>query len=348
MIANFAVTYKCNSRCKTCGIWATEDRSRDELSIDEIEAFFEGERELLSGVKSIQLTGGEPYLRGDISAIAGAVWRGIPGAFIWVATNGLLPESIVDRTTEILSLQNRGGLGVTVSIDGVGPTHDDQRGIKGAYTRVLETLNRLSRLRETHPDMRLSIGMTITPRNQHQVTRVLRVAECHDADLTVRPENYSETYYKNSGVEGEWNQRALRVGLMAVGGYYIKKRGFFRAVPVLSYLRRVPDYTSGNSRRFPCSAGSSSFYLDPFGAVYPCLFIGSKIGDIRDGRLSKAWRSDEAERMRRMVAGRRCPGCLVECETMRDISKDATGLALAALGGATYECGRLLGVNPYV
>ena len=348
MIANFAVTYRCNSRCRTCGIWATEDRSRDELSIDEIETFFEVEREFLSGVRSIQLTGGEPYLRGDISAIAGAVWRSIPEAFIWVATNGLLPESIVDRTTEILSLQNRGGLGVTISIDGVGQTHDDQRGIEGAYTRVLETLNRLSRLREAHPDMRLSIGMTITPQNQHQITQVLRVAERHDADLTVRPANYSETYYKNSGVEGEWDQRALRVGLRAVAGHYIKKRGFFRAAPVISYLRRVPGYTSGDSRRFPCSAGSSSFYLDPFGAVYPCLFIGSKIGDIREGRLSKAWRSDEAERMRRMVAGRRCPGCLVECETMRDIRKDATGLMLAALGGVTYECGRLRGVNPYV
>ncbi len=347
MIANFAVTYRCNSRCRTCGIWATGDRSRDELSIDEIEAFFEGEREFLSGVRSIQLTGGEPYLRENISAVAGAVWRGIPGAFIWVATNGLLPGDIADRTAQILNLPNRGGLGVTVSIDGVGRIHDDQRGIEGAYPRALETLNRLSRLREAHPDMRLSIGMTMTPQNLHQITQVLRVAESLDADLTVRPANYSETYYKNSGVEGEWDQQALRVGLRTVAGHYIKKRGFFRAAPVISYLRRVPGYTSGDSRRFPCSAGSSSFFLDPFGAVYPCLFIDRKIGDIREGRLSEAWQSDEAEERRRMVAGGHCPRCLVECETMRDVRKDVTGLALASWEGLAYECGRLLGVNPY-
>jgi Fe-coproporphyrin III synthase len=107
MIANFAVTYRCNSRCSTCGIWAMEDRSGDELTTGEVRRFFVGEKEFLSGVKTIQLTGGEPYLRGDIVEVAEALWRGIPGAFVWIATNDLLPETIEERTSEILDLPRR-------------------------------------------------------------------------------------------------------------------------------------------------------------------------------------------------------------------------------------------------
>ncbi|MCX6648221.1 MAG: radical SAM protein [Candidatus Bathyarchaeota archaeon] len=346
MIANFAVTYRCNSRCSTCGIWAMEDRSRDELTLEEIEGFFEGEKELLSGVKTIQLTGGEPYLRDDIVGVAEAVWRGIPGAFVWIATNGLLPETIADRTADILSTPNRGGVGVTVSLDGVGQTHDDQRGVKDAYHRTFETLCRLSRLRETHPDMRLSMGMTITPQNQHQIKQAMKVAEYHDADLTVRPANVSEAYYRNRGVEGEWDHRALRVGLRMVTEHHIRRRGFIRAAPVISYLRRIPGYVSNGNRHLPCSAGSSSLFIDPYGAVYPCLFVNEKIGDIREKPLNETWRSSGAEEMRRRIAAGRCPGCLVECEAMRDIRRDRLGLASAALTGIAYECGRLLGVNP--
>ncbi|MFA5868588.1 MAG: radical SAM protein [Candidatus Bathyarchaeia archaeon] len=346
MIANFAITYRCNSRCSTCGIWAMDDRSKDELTLDEVREFFEGERELLSEVKTIQLTGGEPYLREDIVDVAKAVWRGIPWAFIWIATNGLSPETIAHRTSEILDRPDRGGVGVTVSIDGVDQTHDDQRGVKNAYPRAFETLYRLSRLRETHPDMRLSVGMTITPQNQHQIKQAMRVAEYHGADFTVRPANVSEAYYRNHGVEGEWDHRALRVGLRAVAEHHIRRRGPMRAAPVISYLRRIPTYISTGSRRLPCSAGSSSFFIDPYGAVYPCLFVNQKIGDIREKPLGETWWSREAEELRRGIAAGRCPGCLVECETMRDIRRDRVGLASAAFRGFASECGRLLDVNP--
>jgi len=50
--------------------------------------------------------------------------------------------------------------------------------------------------------------------------------------------------------------------------------------------------------------------------------------------------------LRRGIAAGRCPGCLVECETMRDIRRDRAGLASAAFRGFASECGRLLGVNP--
>jgi MoaA/NifB/PqqE/SkfB family radical SAM enzyme len=226
MIANFAITYRCNSRCSTCGIWAMRDRSGEELTLGEIRRFFEAEKDFLSNVKSIQLTGGEPFLRSDIADIAEAVWHGVPRAFIWVATNGLLPEVIQSKTCDMLDRAGRGGVGVTVSIDGLEQIHDEQRGVEGAYARAFETLSRLAKLREKHPEMRLSVGMTITPHNQHQIKKAITTAEYHDADFTVRPANVSDVYYRNSEVVGEWDFDALASGLDAVASHFTRRRGF--------------------------------------------------------------------------------------------------------------------------
>lgn len=342
MIANFAVTYRCNSRCTTCNIWASPDRCGEELSLGEIAEFFEGERDFLADVKTIQLTGGEPYLRGDIAGIAGTIWRGIPRSFIWVATNGLLPQTIAEKTGEMLSNRRRGGLGVTVSIDGVGGTHDEQRGIRGAYEKSLETLRLLSAMRTRHPDLRLSVGMTLTPGNQDQIGRAVRLAEQHDADLTVRPANVSEVYYKNDPVNGVWDLEALEAGLRLVAEHHVRRRGPLRAAPVISYLNRVPGYVSVGTRRLGCSAGSRSLYLDPYGVAYPCLFLPTMIGDVREKPLRESWRSPAAAEARRAIAEGRCGGCLVECETMRDIKKDRLGMVSAVLTGISYAWGGFL------
>jgi molybdenum cofactor biosynthesis enzyme MoaA len=68
MIANFAVTYKCNSRCKTCSIWKYESNQR-ELAINEIRDFLTSNKELFRKIKTIQITGGEPYLRDDLDQV---------------------------------------------------------------------------------------------------------------------------------------------------------------------------------------------------------------------------------------------------------------------------------------
>ena len=47
MIANFAITYRCNSRCSTCGIWKTGAPTSGDLTLREIREFFEFEKDFL-------------------------------------------------------------------------------------------------------------------------------------------------------------------------------------------------------------------------------------------------------------------------------------------------------------
>ena len=73
MIANFAVTYRCTSRCRTCSIWKMDQPERGELSLEEIRGLFSSNRGFLRDVRSIQITGGEPFLRADLPELVSSI-----------------------------------------------------------------------------------------------------------------------------------------------------------------------------------------------------------------------------------------------------------------------------------
>lgn len=79
-IANFAVTYRCTSRCQNCNIW--QKKPDDDITLDEIAQFFSTNRDYFRNVKTIQLTGEEPFLRKDLPEIAIIMTKNIPECLI--------------------------------------------------------------------------------------------------------------------------------------------------------------------------------------------------------------------------------------------------------------------------
>ena len=324
-ISNFAVTYRCNSRCSTCNIWSRD--AGNELSLSEIRDFLSSNRKLLGSVTSVQLTGGEPFLRSDLCEIAKVFWGELPGCSIWVATNGLLPEVIEVETRRMLRCR-KGPLGVTVSLDGVGATHDAQRGVVGGYDCTIRTIEILSKLRGEGEALSVSVGLTLTPLNLGEVGTVLAVVESFGADFTVRPMNVSAIYYGNEAKAATWDWVAVEGALDSVAKHYIRNRRYLRSLPVLAYLRGMLGYMLEPRPRSGCSAGSSSLFLAPNGDVYPCLMMGEKVGNVLETPFANIWSGDAALAARVKIATGRCPGCWVECETMREVRRDKLGLVL--------------------
>ncbi len=213
-IANFAVTYRCDGRCTMCNIWKSP--LGDELTLEEIRGFFQENRGLFREVESIQLTGGEPFLRDDLPEIMEAIDDCIDGCTFWVPTNGLSPELIRDSTERALARLRTGRLGVSVSIDGLEETHDRQRGVDGGYGLAQETLRKLSDLKKTRPRMMLSVGMTLTPMNLKEAPIVQRDAYRRGADFSLRPLNVSDIYYKNDPFGTTYDTETLYKTLRAV------------------------------------------------------------------------------------------------------------------------------------
>lgn len=337
MIANLAVTYRCQCRCRTCNIWKTEETEREELVLEEYRALFESD--ILGEVRSIQITGGEPFMRRDLPEIVSTIHASLPDCTFWIPTNGMDPRAVEEATKEMLEhLQGR-GIGVSVSIDGMERTHDVQRGVGGSFKKAMETLRRLSALREEHPGLGLTVGMTLTPENYREASEVYTLARRFGADFSMRPVNFSEIYYRNmderrplDDVSGE-----LLPLIRKIARDTVKMKGIISASPTLRYMQGVLDYIRDPTQRsLPCAAGGDSFFLDPYGDVYPCIFVNEKMGNIREEQLGDLWWTDAASSTRERISRGDCPGCWVECETYREIHRDRIGLGRTALNALIH------------
>ena len=346
MIANFAVTYRCSSRCRTCNIWQMSDAGGGELTLAEIEDIFRSNADFLRDVESIQITGGEPFLRQDLPVIVSVIRRYLPRCTFWIPTNGMAPGTIEGATREMLTRLDGRGLGISVSIDGIEETHDAMRGVEGCYQEVVRTLQRLSALRKEHPSLTLTVGMTLTPLNYKELWDVFALSRGHDADFSFRPVNFSDIYYRNLG--GAFDLRMTLDEIIPVirkiGRSRMERLGLLRSSPTLRYMQGVIDYIRNpDERRIPCSACYDSFFLDPYGNVYPCIIMDHRIGNVREAPLEEIWASEEAREARRMVRRGLCPNCWVECETFRDIHMDALGLLSTAIRALFHPSS--LGIN---
>jgi MoaA/NifB/PqqE/SkfB family radical SAM enzyme len=332
MIANFAVTYRCDSRCRNCNIWRMPVPERGELTLGEIEGLFEENMRFLSGVRSIQITGGEPFLRGDLPQVMAAVRRSLPRCSFWVPTNGLRPDLVGKMTEEILEGLDGWGLGVSVSLDGIGETHEAMRGIEGSYRLALATLEILSRLRGDYPALKVSVGMTVSADNSDEIVKVFEVAKRYSADFSLRPVNFSEIYYRNLPASNQLRTTGLVDALRLVARSRVAERGLLRSLLTMRYLQGILDYLRRPGVRVQaCSAGEDSMFLDPYGDVYPCIVVEDRLGNVRESTLEEIWSSATTERARKKIKEGECPGCWVECEAFRDVNKNKLRLLEAAL-----------------
>ena len=176
-IANFAVTYRCNSRCKTCNIWRMESPERGEMSVYEVQGLFSSNRDFLRDVRSIQLTGGEPFLREDLPELVSTIHDQIPNCTYWIPTNGTIPKT-AENTAKMLETLEGSSLGISVSVDGPERTHDHIRGYEGCFKKAMETLRSLSTLRDEH--------QSLARAQEHPLREIWRSREAKEARQKIR------------------------------------------------------------------------------------------------------------------------------------------------------------------
>jgi MoaA/NifB/PqqE/SkfB family radical SAM enzyme len=332
-IANFAVTYRCNNRCKTCNIWKIGNLERGEMSTEEVQGLFSSNRDFLRDVRSIQLTGGEPFLREDLPELVSTIHNQIPKCAYWIPTNGTIPKT-AENTAKMLKILEGSSLGISVSVDGLERAHDHMRGYEGCFKKAMETLGSLSTLRDEHQNLALSVGMTITPENHKEILEVARMAKRFGANFTFRPVSRSEIYYRNPAEALNPTSIADQIlpTIQKIGRNLLRDKGLRASTPTLRYMQGALDHIRApGSRSLPCSAASDSFFLDPYGNVYPCIFLDEPLGNAQEQPLREIWRSREAKKARQKIRNRVCPGCWVECEAFRDIHRDVKGLLSTAI-----------------
>jgi MoaA/NifB/PqqE/SkfB family radical SAM enzyme len=121
-------TMRCNLSCTGC--YARLHPKSEEMSLETIDTFFRDATAL--GVYFFVITGGEPYIRGDMLDI----YEKYPGALFLTVTNGTL---IDDETADRIALL--GNIMPVISVEGEDEHTDARRG-NGVHTKVLECMDR--------------------------------------------------------------------------------------------------------------------------------------------------------------------------------------------------------------
>lgn len=303
-----SVSYRCNSRCQTCNVWR---RDSAEMTAAEWQQVF---AHLGRAPFYLTFTGGEPFLRADLPelVIAGAeLCR--PGV-ITIPTNGLLTERIVDYAGQICAAAPWSQIGLNLSLDGVGPEHDEIRGVPGNWKRAMETWQGLKKLQTKHKNLVLSVHTVVSRLN------VKRIRDIVEGLASLEPDSYitevAEERVELGTVGWEITPPPEEYGPVAD---YLSARA--RAVPTKGLARLTQAFRAQyyqlakrilweQRQVIPCQAGWASGHIAPDGDVWTCCVRAEPVGNLRQTGydLRPIWseQAGKIQRLRKSIAGREC------------------------------------------
>ncbi len=271
-----------------CNIWQITEF--DDLPADEY-------AKLPDSLRTVNITGGEPFLRKDLVEVIRQVHKAAPKSRIVISSNGFLTDRVKQVMSEIRAFHPNIGIGV--SIDGIGEVHDKVRGVKGSFEKAVATVKAVKSLGIT--DIRL--GMTIVPENSHQVYDVYKLAKELGVEFTTTVAHNSGIYFRKTDNTPQTATDGLRTDLQRIGDEHLRSgtvKNWFRAY----HLAGITDQSMRSDSAKKCAAGDRFYFMDPSGKVYPCIVMDKVIGNIRDvERFEDLITQEKAVQVRKMVRG---------------------------------------------
>jgi MoaA/NifB/PqqE/SkfB family radical SAM enzyme len=305
MNLTLGLSYKCNSKCKTCNIWKKKNEE-NELKLEEFKEIFKkiGKNKLYLLI----LTGGEPFLHKDISEIATFAENYCEPKTIVIPTNGILGDKIIEKTKEILEHCKKSHITINVSVDELGEKHDEIRGIPGNFKKAIHVFEELKKLEDTHKNFDVSIHTVISKFNHKNFGKVFEELK------KLNPSNYItevaekrvelETIGSDITPSDEEYSKAINILIEDLKN---KKIGIKQSLR-LEYYNMVKKILKEKRQIVPCYSGIASAQIDPTGEVWFCCIRAESIGNLREVNydLMKLWDNEKAKKQRRSISNKEC------------------------------------------
>jgi uncharacterized protein len=266
---SLAVAQKCNLGCAYCyaqeGNFGGPAREMPlPVALGAVELLF---REVRPGDRvQLAFLGGEPLLAREVvqaateSALALAQARGVAVGFS-ITTNG------TRLTPQDGDFFERHGFAVTVSLDGVGETHDQLRPFKGGRGTFETILTNVAPLLARQRRMQVSARVTVTPRN-------LELPRTLDAliRLGFHSVGFSPMLASPTGRE-QMERSDLEVMLeqmIACGTQFERRLRAQDRYPFANLVTALREIHRGTHRPYPCGAGAGYFGVSAEGELAAC------------------------------------------------------------------------------
>lgn len=312
-----------------CNIWKREPEQ--EFFLDEWGSFFQRNPYL----QWLTLSGGEPFLRGDVAEIVRLALEFCPKLYcINMPTNGLSPEIVKKTVGQILAL-NVPRFMLSISVDGPERLHDEIRGIPGGWQRAMSLFHWAKQTEKKHAGkFSVVLEHTLLPDSYGRFEEMFRqikaeVPELKAADIMVTIGAVSRHYYGNTANEDlrrpPASSRTLESALREISALRRKEASMklFYLFPQF-FLEMAIQYARTGIPPLRCRAARSSVFIDPCGIVYPCNGYTRPLGSLRDNDYSieKVFAVNNMSRIRADIDDLKCGGCWTACEASLAVAEN--------------------------
>jgi len=325
-----ALTFLCNSKCKTCGIWKiyknNPDKYKEELNADDWKKLFD---EIGNNLAWIEFTGGEPLLKKDSIDIVSYTYNNTSIFAGGITTNAVSPKDSYKKINIILEkIPNNKMLNVGISLDGVPKLHDEIRGIKGNFEKAIYLFNELKELKQQYKNLNVHFAYTISQYNVGKFEEFYNFVKKNCGisidEITITFEHFTDYYAREYGTLNN-PYKQFKEGIERDVTFYTdvlkkerKLKDLFNKIKSTFYnfyLKNIPNFINEPKKMIiPCSAGRYSSYIDPYGNVYPCTQWNFKLGNLKENSFKEIWWSKKAREVRKLIKNGKCPNCWTPCE----------------------------------
>ncbi len=299
---------RCNCRCVMCDIWKRE--TNEQIKAEDLE------RHRLSihslGVRHVVLTGGEPLLHSDLTALCNFFRE--QNIRLTLLTTGLL---LLKRADDVSTLFDD----VILSVDGPREVHNAIRRVNGAYELIQRGI---TAVRQQSPHLPIACRTTVQKANHRHLRATVTAAKMLGldsisflaADLTSeafnRPlvwpsERQSEIALnakEAAALENEIERLIVEHADDIHNRYIVETAAKLRRIP-----RRFREHLGQASPESPaCNAPWVSAVVEVDGSVRPCFFHRT-IGNLNSSTLEEVVNGETAQTFRQSLNIATNPTC---------------------------------------
>jgi MoaA/NifB/PqqE/SkfB family radical SAM enzyme len=302
-----SVSYRCNSRCKTCNVWLLPN---DDLALDEWDRVFQS---LGDAPYWFTFSGGEPTWREDLPEMVGSAYRHCRPGIINIPTNGILDRVIPPRIEHILQIAPKSEVIVNLSLDAVGEKHDEIRGVPNNWSRAMRTYRELKNLQSRYSNLTLGIHTVISTYNVDSFAELCELVQQElkpDSFITEIAEERVELDTIGLAITPSAERYTVAIDTLLES---LRDKKLTAVAEVTQAFRRqyyeVVKQTLREQRQvIPCMAGVASAQIAPNGDVWTCCVRAESMGNLRehDYDFSAVWKTGKAKELRRSIKAGEC------------------------------------------
>ena len=283
-VIQMPITSRCNSRCVTCNIW--KEHTKTDINPEKLKKVLSSS--FFSDVNMVGLNGGELTLVPNFFEILDAVFTLPKLKYIHLISNGLLPDKLLPLLEKVKEKCDKKGIqmGFTLSVDGVGKTHELIRGVPKCFERTKRILDTF----KTSPNKYFSqgvIGCTLSRDNIYYVREMEEFFNNYPMFVEWHLAVPNKRIHTFNNAENYYILNDERARLLAAEFFYDKMCNAKRFEKFRWFAQYYFLINKGDIRLAQCGYRYRDITIDENLFLYLCATASEKIGDLNKETIAQ-------------------------------------------------------------